>query len=489
MAEIAEQGLKEKTVNSVGWTTAETILRYGVSFVVGIILARLLSPDEYGLIGILSVFIAFSEVIIDGGFINALIRKQNTEEVDYCTVFYFNLLLSVVLAGIIYLCSGLIADFFDRDELVALTKVMSSILVIHALALVQRTRLTKAINFKPLMKIGVASSVISGVVGVTMAYAGFGVWALVGQRLSDAVTTTILLWIVNRWLPKLRFSLKSFKELWDYGWKLLVSGILNKTSSEIQHLVIGKIFLPATLGQYTRARQFGSIFSSNVTTIVQKVTFPVLSSIQNDPARLKDAYKRVIKVTVLPTFVFMLGLAAVAKPLLTILIGAKWTEAANYLQIISFSLMIYPLNALNLNAIQVMGRSDLSLKINIIKNILVVVPITLGIFFGIYWMLIAGVIRVYIGYYLNAYYSKPLLNYPIIEQLKDILPALRIALTMAVPVYLISFIPISYYILLPVQLVVGAGIAFFLCEKQKLPEYFELKNIALSYLKKLRRQR
>lgn len=482
---MAEQGLKDKTVRSVGWSAAETILRYGVSFVVGIILARLLSPDEYGLIGILTVFIAFSEVIIDGGFINALIRKQKAEDIDYCTVFYFNLVLSIVLAGIIFLCSGLIANFFNREELVSLTKVMSSILIINALALVQRTRLTKAINFKPLMKIGVASSVVSGAVGIAMAYKGFGVWALVGQQLSAATTNTILLWVANRWLPKLQFSVKSFKELWDFGWKLLVSGILNRLSSEIQHLIIGKIFSPATLGQYTRAHQFGSIFSSNVTTVVQKVTFPVLSTIQDDPERMKDAYKRVIKVTVLPTFVFMLGLAAVAKPLLFVLIGPKWDEAPYFLQIICFSLMLYPLHALNLNAIQVMGRSDLTLKINIIKNLLVVIPITLGLFFGIYWMLVANVARGYFSYYLNAYYSKPLLNYSIKEQISDIFPSLKVALITAVPVFLLSFIPISYYVLLPIQIVVGSIIAVAACEIMKLPEYFEIKTIVFKTIQKI----
>lgn len=482
---MAEQGLKEKTVNSVGWTATETILRYGVSFFVGIILARLLTPDEYGLIGILTVFIAFSEEIINCGFVNALIRKQNAQDIDYCTVFHFNFILSVLMAGLLFLSSGIIANFFEREELVLLTKVMSSVLIINALALVQRTRLTKAINFKPLMKIGVASSLISGIVGIVMAYKGYGVWALVGQQLSNAASNTIMLWIVNRWVPKLQFSVKSLKEFWNYGWKLLVSGILNKTSSEIQHLIIGKLFLPATLGQYTRAYQFGNIFSGNMTAVVQKVTFPVLSTIQNEPARMKEAYKRVIKVTVLPTFVFMMGLAAVAKPLLIVLIGVKWTEAAYFLQIISFSLMIYPLNALNLNAIQVLGRSDLSLKINVIKNLLIIIPITIGFFFGIYWMLIAGVVRVFFCYFLNAYYSKPLLDYSITEQLKDIFPSLKIALTMAIPVYLMSFIPVSYYILLPIQLLLGATIAIGVCEKSKLSEYFELKNIVISYSKKL----
>lgn len=473
---MAEQSLKDKTVKGTAWTAIESVLRYGVSFVVGIILARLLSPDEYGLIGILTIFITIFEIIIDGGFINALIRKQNAKEIDYCTVFWTNLMLSLIMAGILFSGAGLIARFFERAELVPLMHVMSSIVIINALSLVQKTRLTKALNFKTQTIVSVLSVVCSGIIGIWMAYAGFGVWALVAQQLSNAGIATLLYWIFNKWIPKFQFSVDSFRDMWNFGWKLLVSGLLNNLSGQLSHAVIGKVFSPATLGQYTRGNQFGALFSSNITTVVQRVTFPVLSEIQDDHARLKEAYRKVIRITVFPTFIMMMSLAACAKPLLIVLIGEKWIEAAYFLQIISFSLMLNPLHALNLNAIQVMGRSDLTLRINIIKNILIIIPISIGILTNIYWMLVAEVFRGYVCYYLNAYYSKPLLNYSIVEQIKDIWPSLRIALLVGLILYLISFLPVKPLLVLVVQAVTAIIITFVIYIKSDTYEIALIKG-------------
>lgn len=481
---MAEQSLKDKAVKGTVWTAIESVLRYGVSFVVGIILARLLSPDEYGLIGILTIFITIFEIIIDGGFINALIRKQNAKEIDYYTVFWTNLALSVVMAGILYGGAGLIAKFFEREELTALMRVMCFIVIINSLALVQKARLTKALDFKTQTKVTIISAVLSGVIGILMAYAGYGVWALVAQQLSNAGLNTLLYWIINRWWPKLQFSMESFRGMWDFGWKLMLSGIFNSLSSQLHSVVIGKAFSPATLGQYTRAYQFGSIFSGNVTSIVQRVSFPVLSTIQDDSVRLKEAYKRVIRVAMFPTFVLMLFLAAVAQPLITILIGEKWLQAAYMLQIISFSMMLHPLQALNLNAIQVMGRSDLTLRINIIKNVLIVIPVTVGILTNIYWMLLADVFRSFICYYLNAYYSKPIINYPIKEQVADVFPSLYVALGVAMPVFALSFLPISVYLLLPLQIIVGGCVFYLWCSKTKMYEYREILSIVSGIMRK-----
>lgn len=486
---MQEQGLKDKTIKGVTWTALDTILRYGVTFVIGIILARLLTPDEYGLIGILTIFIELFNIIIDGGFANALIRKKDAENIDYCTVFYTNLVLSLLMAILLYSCSSLIANFFQREELIALTKVMSSIVIINALTIVQRARLTKQIDFKTQTKVSFFSSVFSGIVGITMAFSGLGVWALVGQQLSNALMTFILLWCLSKWFPKWQFSWESFQDMWSFGWKLLLSGIFNSLSSQIYNVVIGKCFTPATLGQYTRAHHFGSIFSVNFTSIIQRVTFPVLSSIQDEPNRLKSSYKRVIKMTVLPTFILMMGLAACAKPLILTLIGQQWDQASVFLQILCFSMMLYPLNSLNLNAIQVMGRSDLTLRINIIKNLLIIIPVALGILINIYWMLIADVIRGLICYYLNAYYSRYLINYPITEQIKDIMPSFGIAVCIAIPVYLISYLPLPTYVTLAIQLIFGGALAFFICEKIKLPEYIEIKSIVMLSINKIVRRK
>lgn len=481
---MAEESLKNKTLKGVGWSAADTVLRYGITFVVGIILARLLTPDQYGLIGILTIFIEVFNMIIDGGFSNALIRKTNAKEVDYSTVFITNMALSVVMAATLFFSAGLIAKFFNRPELVSLTQVMSVLIIINALAVIQRVRLTKNIDFKTQTKVSFLSGIISGVIGVGMAFGRFGVWALVGQQISNAVASILFLWIFNKWVPKLKFSFTSLKDLWGFGWKLLMSGLLNTLSGQIHHAVIGKIYSPATLGQYTRAFQFGNMFSGNLTSVIQRVTFPVLSVIQDDPDRLKSSYQRIIKLTVLPTFVLMMGLAACAKSFIYTLIGPQWEDAAVYLQIICFSMMLFPLHSLNLNAIQIMGRSDLTLRINIIKNLLMIFPILIGIFTNIYWMLIADVIRGYICYYLNAYYSGPLLHYSIKEQIKDILPSFGVAMAMAMPVFGLSFLPLHPVLILIIQVIVGTGLALLICEKRKLSEYLELKEIVFGVVRK-----
>ena len=414
-------------------------------------------------------------------------RLANDE--DYCTVFYTNLVLSLVLASSLFVCARPIAVFFEREELVDLTRVMSVIIIINALSIVQRTRLTKIIDFRTQTKITVIASIVSGGVGIGMAMKGYGVWSLVGQQISNQSMTTIFLWLYNRWIPKLLFSWKSFKELWDFGWKLLASGVIGSLTSDLYNVVIGKCFTPQVLGYYTRAQQFSGIFSSNITNVVNKVVFPVLSTIQDDADRLKAAYKRVIKSTMLITVVLMMGLAAVAKPMILVLIGEKWVTSAYYLQIICFLAMMTPLHTINLIAIQVVGRSDLTLKLRIIKSTIGFIPILVGILTkNIFWMLLCSVFVDYFCYYLNTYYSGPLLKYPILEQIKDILPSFGIAILMALPVYAISFIPVSPYVVLPIQIVVGGGLTLLLCNLFKLPEYYETRDIALQYIQKLRKK-
>ena len=317
-----------------------------------------------------------------------------------------------------------------------------------------------------------------------MAYMGYGVWALVGQQISNQLLTTLFFWFYNKWIPKLIFSWASFKEMWAFGSKLLASGLIDTAWKEVYQVVIGKCYSPATLGLYTRAKQFADLCSSNLTSVVQRVSYPVLSSIQDDRARLKGAYQRVIKSTMLPTFVLMLGMAACAESMIYVLIGEQWLECVPMLQIICTYGMLYPLHALNLNMLQVQGRSDLFLKLEIIKKVIAVGPLLLGVFVDIYWMLSGTFFTGIISYYLNAYYSGPYLNYSIKEQVKDILPSLGVALAMAVPVYAMSFIPLNPFILLPLQIVVGAVITLVICEATKLPEYMELKGIVNSLIKK-----
>lgn len=481
------ESLKNKAVKGAGWSFADSILGQGITFIVGLVLARLLTPEDYGLLAYLTILIAVSNSIVDSGFSNALIRKRDATDVDYNTSFITNLFVSCIIVILLYFASPAISRFFERSELLPLIRVMSCIVIINAFSLIQSTLLTKSIDFKTKTKASVISSLASGIIGISMAFCGFGVWSLVGQQISRQFLYTLCLWLFTKWYPKFQFSLKSFKELFGFGWKLLASGLINTIWKEIYQLIIGKCYSPATLGQYTRAHQFGSIFSSNLNSIIQRVSYPVLSELQDNKVRLKNAYKRVIKVTMLVTFVLMLGLAAVAESMVLILIGEQWLPCVPMLQIICLQMMLYPLHSLNLNMLQVQGRSDLFLKLEIIKKIIAVGPLLLGVFVDMYWMLGGSVLTGFYSYYLNARYTGQFLNYSIIEQVNDILPSFGVAVIMALTAYGLSYINLPAFPLLVIQLVTGAGITIGLCELFKLEEYKEIKSIALSMLSKLKK--
>ena len=317
-----------------------------------------------------------------------------------------------------------------------------------------------------------------------MAFMGYGVWSLVGQALSRQFLNTICLWLFNRWWPSFVFSWKSFKEMWSFGWKLLISRLIDTTWNELYQVVVGKFYSPATLGQYTRGKQFASLFSQNLTSVVQRVSYPALSEIQEDKIRLLSAYRRVIRLTMFVTIVLMFFLGAIADPLLYCLVGPQWHQAASFLPLICVSLSLYPLHAINLNMLQVQGRSDLFLKLEIVKKTISVIPLVLGIFVGIYWMLIGTIIVGFISFFLNSYYSGKLLSYSSIMQLKDIAPSFCVAFIIVLSVYFMKFLPLSYFIILPIQIIVGSFVLILTCHALNNKEYYEVLNMVRSYLSK-----
>ena len=484
---MAEQSLKDKTVKGTIWSGIDNIVQFGVSFLVSIVLARLLSPDDYGLIGIITIFTAVCNVIINGGFTTALIRKKDATEDDCNTAFIVNFVMSILLYAVVFFCSPLIADFFHREELVALTQVSSFGMLIGALAIVQHARLTKRIDFKTQAKITLWASVFSGVVGISMAVIGFGVWALVGQTLSSQLFRTVLLWFYNKWIPKLKFSKTSFRDLFGFGWKIMLSSIIDTVWKELYQVVVGKFYSPSTLGQYTRAQQFSRLFSINLTSVVQRVTFPVLSNIQDDKERMLSAYRRMIKVTMFVTAIGMFFLAAISEPLLYCLIGPKWHDAATYLPLICISGSLYPLHAINLNMLQVQGRSDLFLGLEIIKKIIGIAPLVVCIFYGILPMLYVNLITGIICYFLNSYFSGKLIGYTSWMQLKDVAPSYGLATLIAISVYFLKYLPIKNWIILPIQVVLGVCIFFLLCIKTRIQEYKEMIEILNPYLNRIRK--
>lgn len=486
---MQEQSLKAQTVRGVGWSAADAFLGQGVTFVVGLVLARLLTPDEYGLIGIVTIFTTVLLGFVDSGFSNSLIRKQKVTDNDYSTLFYFNLVVSVLMFVLLFLSAPWIAFFFEQPELVDLVRVMGLLLVIQALSIVQNTILSRQIDFKTKTKASVISAVCSGIIGIAMALFGYGVWSLVAQQLSRQLIYSLCLWTYNKWCPKLRFSIDSLRYMWGFGWKLLLSGLLDNIWKEIYQMVVGKFYNPATLGQYTQSKDYARIFSSNMTSIVQRVSYPVLSQVQNDRQRMVNGYRRIIKTTMFVTTVIMISMGAVADPLIYCLIGPQWHQAATFLPLICISMSLYPLHAINLNMLQVQGRTDIFLYLEIVKKIVAIGPICLGVFVDIYWMLAGTIIMGIIAFFLNSYYTGKKLGYSSWMQLKDITPSYGLAFLIAISVYFIKYLPLSNWIILPVQIVFGTVVFYFICEKTKMEEYVEVREIAKQYILKFKRNK
>lgn len=485
--QMSEESLKNKTVKGTIWSGIDNVAQMGVTFIVSIVLARLLSPDDYGLIGIIAIFTTVCNALINGGFTTALIRKKDVTDDDYNTAFIVNLVVSLVLYFAIYLCSPLIADFFNRQELIALTRVSSFGIIIGALALVPQTRLTKYIDFKSQTKITIVASIVSGAVGIIMALLGFGVWSLVGQQLVYHILRSVLLWVANKWTPSIHFSYSSFKDLFGFGWKMMVSSLLDNIWKELYQVVVGKFYSPASLGQFTRANQFSQLFSSNLTNVIQRVTYPVLSNIQDERERMVVAYKKIIKLTMFVTAISMFFLGAISEPLLYCLIGPKWHEAATYLPLICIASSTYPLQAINLNMLQVQGRSDLFLGLEIIKKFIFLAPLFIGAFIGIMSMLYANLVATIIAFFLNSHYSGKLLGYSSWMQLKDISLSYAIAFFVSFAIYFLKYLPISFWYVLPMQILLGVIMFFIICHIFQPIEYLDLKEITISQIRNIYR--
>lgn len=481
---MQQESLKNKTIKGTVWSAADAFLGQGVTFIVGIVLARILSPDEYGLIGICLIFNTVLNGIVDSGFSNALIRKKDVTDEDYNTMFITNMIISIILYVLLFFSTPLVSDFFHRDELTALVRTTGLVLFFNALSITQVTILTKKIDFKTKTKASLVSAIISGVIGIAMAFMGYGVWSLVAQQLSKQLLYTLCLWILNKWWPKFTFYKASFKYMWGFGWKLLVSGLLNNIWTQLYQVVIGRYYTSSTLGHYTRAHEYASIFSSNLTSIVQRVSFPALAEIQDDKERMVQGYRKIIKITMFVTAVCMISLGAISEPLIYTLIGTKWYEAATYLPLICISMSLYPLHAINLNILQVIGRSDIFLYLEVLKKFVGLVPLVIGVFCGIYYMLLASIFTGVLSLYLNTWYTGKTLNYTFWKQLHDIAPSYFTALVIAVAVYFLKFLMLPCYVVLVLQIIVGIIVGLSISELLKFEEYIELKSIVIKMIKR-----
>ena len=469
--------LRDKTIKGVIWNGVDRFAARGIQFVFGILIARLLVPEDYGVVAMLNIFLAVSQSFIDSGFGTALVRKIDRTETDFSTVFFFNIAVAVIFYLALFVSAPAIANFYNIPLLESITKVVALNLIIGSLTGVHNAKLSILIDFKSRAKVSIISTLLTGALGLIMAYSGYGVWALVVQSLFSGVIRTIMLWMIVEWHPQLVFSWKSFKELFSFGSKLLVSGLLDTLYNNVYSLVIGKVFSPSTLGVYSRASGLAEFPSSNITAVLQGVTFPVLSSIQNEEDRLVDAYKRLIRISAFIVFPLMIGLAAVADPFIHIVLTDKWAGTIPLLQIICFSMMWYPIHAVNLNILQVKGRSDYFLKLEVIKKVQGVIILLVTLPLGIMAMCIGSVVNSIICLVWNTHYTKKLMNYGLINQMKDLFHIILHSMIMGVIVFIVVCFMHSVWL----QLLVGvfAGMVYYMVGAyiMKFPEMGELLAI------------
>lgn len=436
------ESLKKKTAKGFFWSGIDRLSSQGIQFVFSLLIARLLMPSDYGVVAMLGIFIAISQAFIDSGFTTALVQKVDRTETDCSTVFYFNIAVSVIAYIALWIASPWIAGFYNTPLLEPVTKVVALNLIFGAFSGIQNAKLSIALDFKTGAKISAVVTVLTGLVGLFLAYNGWGVWALVFQSLFSVVLRTVLLWCLVRWMPCLVFSWKSFKRMFSFGSKLLASSLIDTIYNNIYTLVIGKCFSSSTLGYYSRAEGLAVLPSSGITNILQSVTFPVLCSIQNEVERLANVYRRFLCMAAFIVFPLMVGLSAIADPLIRAILTDKWAGAIYLLQILCFSLMWYPIHAINLNILQAKGRSDYFLKLEIIKKIFGACVLCVTIPMGLVAMCYGRVFSSVLMLAVNTYYTRKLLGYGLFSQLRDLLHILIHAFVMGVLVWgVIQIVP------------------------------------------------
>lgn len=471
------ESLKKKTVKGVAWTSLDQFAKLGFGFVIGVILARILSPSDYGLLAMIAVFNSIAFAFLDSGFGSALIRKPDLTESDNCTAFYFNIVAGVVLYGVIWLIAPWVSVFYDKPILTKLLRVEALLLIIMSFRIVQNTQLSRALNFKAKAIINVTADVVSGIIAVIAAYRGMGVWSLVLQHLASGIISLIMLWIFSPWRPRGKWDKRSFRYLWGYGSKLLASGLLDRIYGNIYPIIIGKFYSAADLGQYTRATHYAGMPSGILTGVLQKVTFPVLSHIQEDTERLGNSYRRMLRFTVFIVFPVMIGMAVLAHPLVIALVTDKWAQCVPYLQIICFSSMWYPVHAINLNLLQVKGRSDLFLRLEIIKKALITAVIFVCVPFGIIGICYGAVFTSLACLAINTYYTGKLIKVGFVRQMMDMTPTLLAALAMGAVVYFAVMPFDSNVVKLVIGIPLGMVVYLAIAKVFRMPELQEVLDI------------
>ncbi len=467
--------LKEKTLSGVKWSAIGNILTKGVTFLIGLILARLLSPADYGVTGMVGIFFAIAGTFIESGFGSALIRKQDCTDIDYSTAFYFNAVVGLFFCLLLSLAAPFIAEFFKTPILEGIVVVMSINMFISSLCIVQGTRLTAAVDFKSKAKIGLTTTIFSGVVGIVMAYNGYGVWSLVWQGVFANILRTILLLFTTKWYPKWQFSKESFKYLFSFGSKILTASMLHTIYCNLTTLIIGKYYSAKDLGYYSRGESLASLPSTNITAILRNVSYPILSKIQDDDKRLIQVYRKYIAVTSLVIFFGMFLLAALAKPLILTLLTDKWLQSVIFLQVFCFALMFDHLCQLNLNILYVKGRSDLVLRLEVIKKTISISMLVAAIPFGVLAICLSRAVYTQIAVIINTYYTGKLFGLGYFAQVRDFIKYFIFSAIAVSPAFVLTFTELSPVLVLISGAAIACAIYWFLLRNDpNLKELFSL---------------
>lgn len=479
--------IQKQVFSGMIWSIFEQFGNKASQFIIGIILARLLSPKDFGLIGIITVFIVISDSIASGGFIQALIRKLDCEDEDFDTAFLYNFVVSVALYLILFFSASFISSFYHLEILIKLVRVMCIVIIIDSFAFVQRAKLLKEMQFKVIAKLSVVSQIFSGLIGIIGAFWGLGVWSLVIKTLLYRLLMSISLMNANKWIPKLKFSRSSFRELFGFGSKMLITQIIESTYRSLYSILIGKFFSASSLGYFTRANLFKNLLSDQMVTVVQRVTLPALSKIQDNKNKLKEGFEKLTRVIFFVSSFSLFAMIAMAGPIILFLIGSKWHESILYLQLLAASAILYPAGEINLNILQVKGRSDIILKLQIIKKILNMPLIILGIMLGIKYLIIGMIIRSVIDFFANTYYSKQYIEYSSWQQLQNSGSFMLVLFPVSVLTYTISTfatgLSVGLVLLLQVLFYFSANVLLF--ELLKKQEYLLIKGIVWQHVKKI----
>ena len=468
---MEKESLKKKTVGGFLWRLAERMGAQGVSFVVTIVLARLLLPEDYGTVALITVFITILNVFVDSGLGNALIQKKDADDLDFSSVFFFNIAVALVLYAGMFFAAPLIAKFYDKPELVALTRVISLTMLIASVKNVQQAYVSRNLLFKRFFFATLGGTLFSAGLGIYIAYKGGGAWALVAQSLSNAAIDTLILWITVKWRPKLMFSFGRLKGLWSYGWKLLVSSLIDNGYNQLRTLIIGKVYTNADLGFYNKARNFPQMIITNINSAIDSVLLPSMSKVQDSKETVKSMTRRSMKTSIFVMAPLLIGLAACGKSAISLLLTDKWLPSYPYMVIFCITFVFYPVHTANLNAIKAVGRSDLFLKLEVLKKIVGIVSILITFKISVMAMALSLLVTSVLSQIINSWPNKKLLNYGYLEQLKDILPGILLAAFMGGCVYCVNFLHLHSAITLLIQVPLGAVIYIGLSYLFKLESF------------------